>query len=638
MADHTADPSTAAEARPDCQLTEDPNASTLVRGAAPAEQTLSGETLQVPGYEILGELGRGGMGVVYKARQLSLNRLVALKMIRDGVLANEGQRSRFRKEAEAIARLNHPNIVHIHDIGELNGRPYLSLEYVDAASLKEQLEGQAVPAPQAAVLVDTLARALHHMHERNLVHRDLKPGNILLASSSAAAPADRLALLATATPKIADFGLAKYIDAEGSLTPTGSPIGTASYMPPEQANGDKRIGPPADIYALGAILYELLTGRPPFAGDTWLETVQQVINQKLMPPRQLRGDIPRDLERICLKCLEKDPQQRYPTGAALSADLRAFLEGKPIDVRIAAETQAKRLDSIVGGLRPRVKAPSDMPWVETAGYQIIAPLTDVTRPLSYQARHLASDRLVLLRVLGRRPSRPNELEAWEQRLADMRQEGGVLALLRHPSVPRLVELGEWAGHHFLASDFVEGSPLHRARAERFIPPREAAGLVRTLAAALEEAHGLGIAHGDLRPDVILLDADGKAWLTNFGVVRRDQNDSNTSQTVARLRYLAPEQTASETNESTPGSNIYTLGTIFFELLAGRPPFTTAASLWKGLEQLLKTVPPSPSQFEPAVPPALDTICLKCLQKQPADRYPSMTALRHDLDQYLAAKN
>jgi WD40 repeat protein len=293
----------------------------------------------VPGYEILHELGRGGMGIVYKARQLSLGRLVALKMILAGASASAADRKRFRAEAEAVARLQFPSIVQIYEVGESAGHPFFSMEFVDGPSLAKRLAGKPLPTGDAAALVETLARAVHYAHERGVIHRDLKPSNILLASGgvvssewSSHSPLTH-SLLTTHQPKIADFGLAKQLGSDAGQTHTGAVLGTPDYISPEQAAGAKKVGPAADIYALGAILYECLTGRPPFRNDTPLDTLLQVATQEPVPPSRLRPKLPRDLETICLKCLEKEPRARYATAGDLADDLRRFIEGRPIAAR-----------------------------------------------------------------------------------------------------------------------------------------------------------------------------------------------------------------------------------------------------------------------------------------------------------------
>ncbi len=275
---------------------------------------------EIPGYQVETVLGTGGMGVVFKTRHLQLNRIVALKMTLLGSYAGTKERERFQREAESVAALRHPNVVQIHDIGESQGKAYFTMEYVEGGSLAERLTGKPIPARDAASLVAALASAVHAAHTKGIVHRDLKPGNVLLTADG--------------VPKISDFGLARRLDDEAGLTRTGIALGTPSYMAPEQARGKlKAVGPSADIYSLGAILYELLTGRPPFLAQSGAETVHQLLTQDPVPPSRLNGKVPRDLETICLKCLAKEAKLRYATAAALSEDLGRFLDGDAISAR-----------------------------------------------------------------------------------------------------------------------------------------------------------------------------------------------------------------------------------------------------------------------------------------------------------------
>jgi serine/threonine protein kinase/tetratricopeptide (TPR) repeat protein len=316
-----------------------------LQGPPPKPEAAPLVGVSVPGYDILEEVGRGGMGVVYKARHHRLGRLVALKMVLAGAHVGQAGQARFRAEAEAVAKVVHANIVQIYETGEHEGRPYFSLEYVEGGSLEKRL-GDTPTTPQAAAqFVETLARAMDVAHQHGIVHRDLKPANILLArvgsqssssrgriAEAASLPADHWST--TSVPKITDFGLAKRVDDDSSQTATGAILGTPSYMAPEQAQGRNReIGPAADIYSLGAILYELLTDRPPFKAGNPIDTIRQVIEQEPVPPRQLEPRVPHDLETICLKCLEKDPARRFATAAELADDLRRFLDGIPIYAR-----------------------------------------------------------------------------------------------------------------------------------------------------------------------------------------------------------------------------------------------------------------------------------------------------------------
>ncbi|HEY7315874.1 MAG TPA: protein kinase [Gemmataceae bacterium] len=315
--------------------TADSQAITLPPSGPNVFQPLPAESLAVAGYEILEEIGRGGMGVVYKARQIHLRRVVALKMILAGAHAGTREMARFHREAEAVARLRHPHIVRIYDIGEHEGRPFFALEYADRGSLAQHLDGRPLPPQLAAELVEKLARAVHYAHQHHIVHRDLKPANVLLASAEpGATPAHHP--LAACEPKIADFGLAKQLDTTQGQTQSGTILGTPSYMAPEQAGGKNRaIGPATDVYALGALLYELLTGRPPFLADTPVETMLLLVSKQAAAPRALVPRCPRDLETICLKCLEKEQGKRYDSAEALADDLRRFLRGESIHARRA---------------------------------------------------------------------------------------------------------------------------------------------------------------------------------------------------------------------------------------------------------------------------------------------------------------
>ncbi len=299
-----------------------------VGDAQPADFGATLTNFEALGYAVLGKLGQGGMGVVYKSRQVRLNRLVALKMILAGPHAHPQDVARFKAEATAIAQIQHPNIVQIYEVGEVQGLPFFSLEYVNGPTLAAKLAGTPQPSRPAAEMVETLARAMYLAHQRGIIHRDLKPSNILLSTvpiERGAGGSDSHAEQLYGVPKITDFGLAKQIHGEAGLTRTGAFVGTPSYVAPEQATGKTlEVGPSVDVYALGAILY--------VAGSA-LETLQQVIIEEPVPPRRLQPYVPRDLETICLRCLQKQPTQRYPSALALADDLRRYLNGEPITAR-----------------------------------------------------------------------------------------------------------------------------------------------------------------------------------------------------------------------------------------------------------------------------------------------------------------
>jgi serine/threonine-protein kinase len=304
--------------KPDSQRT----ASRPTQPLAPTPPPSPGGLPRVFGdYELLEELGRGGMGVVYKARQRNPERIVALKMILGGELASAADLARFRGEAQSAARLEgHPNIVAVHEVAEVNGQPYFSMKYIEGTTLARLVAENPLPPRTAARHVAAISRAVHYAHQHGILHRDLKPSNVLIDAQG--------------EPHVTDFGLAKRVEGGGSLTQTGAVVGTPSYMPPEQASGHRgELSPASDVYSLGAILYELITGRPPFKAASTFDTIMLVREQDVVPPRLLNPKVDRELEMICLKCLQKPARLRYATAAELGRDLEAFLQGEPISAR-----------------------------------------------------------------------------------------------------------------------------------------------------------------------------------------------------------------------------------------------------------------------------------------------------------------
>ncbi len=567
----------------------------------------------VPGYEILAELGRGGMGVVYKARQVSLKRLVALKLIRDGALASAQDQARFRIEAEAAARMHHPNVVQIYEVGEHQGRPYFAMELVEGGSLDRHLAGRPQPAPEAAALVRTLALAVQHAHDRHVVHRDLKPANILLHESErekgqgerAEAPAPgssspfAFSLSPFASPKITDFGLAKRLDTESTAwTQDGAVLGTASYMAPEQAAGRVRdIGPPVDVYALGAILYELLTGRPPFRAESWNLTVQQVLHDEPTPPTRWNAAVPRDLETVCLKCLDKEPGRRYASAQGLADDLSRFLEGKPVAAVPLGERER------VGRLAGR------------DGYQIIDEIGRGPRSTVYHARYDPLQQPVALKVFRAGACTRDE---WEDRL---RQSAQRWAALAHPQVVPVHRAGWWDGAPYLAVEYGAHGSLAGKLAGQRLPVRQALGLLEQLVEVVSYLHRQGVVHGNLKPSNVLFAADGTPRVGDLrlagGLFQLPPVADDTD--PAGLGYLAPELIRDPAAEPRPHTDIYGLGAILYTLLTGRPPFAGATAR-ETLEQVLSQEPVPPARLNRAVTPRLEAFCLRCLRKNPWRRY------------------
>jgi serine/threonine protein kinase len=555
----------------------------------------------VPGYEIQAVLGDGGMGIVYRARQVSLNRTVALKMIKSREDASPQQLARFYLEAAEVSRLDHPHVVRIHDFGEHQGLPYFSMELVEGGSLEKKFAGRPQPPRQAAQLVEMLARTMQYVHEQRIVHRDLKPANVLLKADG--------------TPKIADFGLAKRLDDDQNLTGSRTVVmGTACYMAPEQARGRTQdVGPAADVWALGAILYALLTGRPPFKGETYELTLAQVRLDDPVPPSHLRADVPDELEAICLKCLEKEPGRRYASAACLADDLRHFLDGEPISIETVGEWEWRER------------------WARRAGYELLEVLTCGVRDVVYKAREVGLPRPVLLKVLTTMtPAEPEEMTRF-------RREAELLARLHHPNIVQVYNFGEHSGRAYISLEFVDGGNLIEQYVDEPVPAQQAARLVEALARAMHHAHQRNVLHCALKPSNVLLTADGTPKISNFGLsilLEKEQTEAARKHALRKLpSYMAPELAEGRIADVGPAADVYSLGAILYKLLTGGPPFL-GDTVPETLEQVRLREPVPPRRLQPEVPRELEAICLHCLHKEPARRPPSAEALADWLRRFL----
>ncbi|HVS40313.1 MAG TPA: serine/threonine-protein kinase [Gemmataceae bacterium] len=538
----------------------------------------------IPGFEILGEVGRGGMGVVYRARRLNSDGLFALKLIRDGALAGPQDRARFRVETEAAARVRHANVVPIYEFGEHQGRLYCVQEFVEGGSLAERLNGVPWDVAAAARLVETLALAVQAAHAQKIVHRDLKPGNVLLTTDG--------------TPKVADFGLAKRLDAESTaLTLEGVVLGTPAYMAPEQAAGKtKEVSPAADVYSLGAILYELLTGRPPFQGDSWNQLIQQVLHEEPASPAQRRADVPRDLETICVKCLEKEASRRYSCAGELADDLNRFLAGRP--VAAVPPTPIERLARLAAG----------------DGCKVLDEIGRGPQAVVYRALYGPLEQPTALKVFAAGTCRQ---EAWEDRL---RRDAVLWSALTHPQIVPMQRAGWWDGSPYLASEYFPNGSLAGRLAGRPLPVGEALRLVEQLAAVVSYLHRQGVVHGNLKPTNVMLAADGIPRLTDlrllgglFPIMR-----PAAGREPADAAYRAPEAARDPLAEPRPYTDIYALGAILYELLTGRPPLLGAGGQ-DGEETPLQD-PLPPSRLNSHVAPEVEACCLRCLHTNPWRRY------------------
>jgi serine/threonine protein kinase len=639
---------------------------------APQPRKSSGELPTIPGYEVVAYIDGGGQGSVYRARHLALDRVVALKILRDPAGMDEEQLARFRREGKLSARLDHPNIIRVYDHAEWEGRTYFTMEFAPGGSLKGRLarEGPLPPRGGAELLV-ALTGAVQHAHERGILHRDLKPGNVLFAGDG--------------TPKIADFGLAKRLSEDDTeLTKTRMILGSAGYMAPEQAAGEGRHATFAtDIYGLGAVLYATLTGQPPFGGGDWLDVLIHVRTRPVTPPSRLRPDVPAALEKICLKCLEKDPARRYQTAGELKEVLQRFLagelppnrpgEGPGADSQILSdpetgEATAVTLPSTLGSsdsssdeiiqagssilgssessIDENIQAGARFPIIP--GYEILGEIGRGGMGVVYKAKQLSLNRIVALKtILGPVP------REWQR----LRVEAETVASLHHPHIVQIHDLGEFEGQVYIAMEYVEGGTLHRLLRGEPQPPYASAELLEQLAEAIGFAHRRGLVHRDLKPANVLLLRPAEAGraagrrarptakehfgfpkITDFGLVRRlgrQEDMEKEGMIVGTPSYMSPEQAGGRSQDIGPGPDVWCLGAILYEMLTGRPPFRGPTVLDTLMEVIQGRVLP-PSRLR-KIPADLEAICLKCLRKDPAQRYADGVKLAEDLHRFLQGR-
>jgi serine/threonine protein kinase len=601
-------------------LLRDPAAET--HGASPGELPLAPPS--IPGYEILGRIGTGGMGVVYRARHVDLDRSVAIKTIKSGADCRQDELVRFNREARAVAALNLPGIVQLYAFGHVDGIPYYVMEFVDGGSLDDRLNGRPMDPAWSAGLIEQLAATLQYVHERGIVHRDLKPANVLLAGAKGPDTA-------TVTPKIADFGLAKQLTgADPGLTKSRAVIGTACYMAPEQAAGkNKEVGKSADIYALGAILFELITGQPPFRAETYELTVAQVLTQEPPRPTELEPAVPADLEAICLKCLEKEPANRYPSAGELADDLRRWREGLPV--------QAGPLHVL----------DRDTRWAKRIGCEITDLLGCTRTAFLYTAVQTNIGRKVLLKLSTGRVGSPQHMA--------LRRQAAALAGVDHPNVLRLLDYGEQYGKPYLILEYVEGgvtlSRLLRSSSlvadgpTRFeaettrkpFPSTRAAEICLMLAIGLQEVHQNKVLHCGLHTGAVVLTRDGVPKIAGFEAARKKLDsglvDLVPPPEIVPPNFVAPEMFSGRTDAVGPATDVYGIGAILYDLLTGVPPFLAGTAV-DTRERVLHEPPIRPRDIEPSIPVTLEAICLKCLEKSSAHRFPKASVLALELQRFL----
>ena len=541
--------------------------------------------MQIGPYPLLGEIGRGAGGIVYRARDASLRRDVALKLLTS--LGNPVRRERFAREARALAKLRHPNVVAIHHVGEHQGQAYMVLDLVDGESLQARLKRDGpLPPLEAARLAAVLARALHHVHARGVVHRDVKPANVLLSAG---------------TPLLTDFGLAKDLDAaRPHLSREGYSMGTPGYWSPEQAQGHvERIGPASDVYSLGATLYAALTGAPPLRCGGSIPDAVAATCDEVPALASSRRPVPAALDAICARCLAKDPAARFASAEAL----------------------ALALDDVVAA----GAAPPPGAGVRIGRYELLEELARGGMGVVHRGRDPAIGRDVAIKLFRfNERSDPDALERFQR-------EARAAGKLRHPGVVPVYDFGVVGSTAYLVMDLVQGETLaDRLRKGGPLDPREAAQACEAVARTLAFAHAQGIVHRDVKPANILL-RDGQPLLFDFGIARAEGDAalSASGLLLGTPSYMAPEQLTGERAAVGPAADIYALGGTLYELLTGEVPYMAGDLLILTMAKL-GAPPEAPTALRADLDADLSAICMRCLQQTPQDRYADATLLAQDL--------
>ena len=549
-------------------------------------------------YEILQRLGEGGMGAVYKARDSELERLVALKVIRPDLAGNPEILRRFKQELILARQVTHKNVIRIFDLGMAEGRKFITMDYIEGRDLKSILvERGKLPPEEAASIIVQVCRGLEAAHTEGVVHRDLKPQNIMVDANGRV--------------WVMDFGLARSMEMAG-LTRTGALMGTPDYMSPEQARGEK-VDARSDLFSLGIILYEMLTGRLPFQADTMMATLLKRVQEKAIPPRTLEPAIPDRLNAIVMKCLEADVARRYQAIGEILTDL-------------APDTQ----QTVAG------RAQASMVSLATIGpgaqfgprYRIESLIGEGGMGKVFKAYDKDLDRMVALKVVRTEfASDPASMQRFKQELL-------LASRISHRNILRIHDLGDVDGVKFISMAYVEGKDLHDLLTESGrMPIERAVNIAKQLASALEAAHTEGVVHRDLKPRNVLIDQTDHVFVSDFGLAKSLEADTTTQMTrvgevLGTPRYMSPEQ--AESKPADHRSDIYSFGVILYEMVTGQPPFagdSTMQVMYQHVTQKAK----SPKLLNPEVPDYLDAVILKCLEKNPDLRYPQARLILHDLE-------
>ncbi len=561
-------------------------------------------------YEILKRLGEGGMGAVYKARDHELDRLVALKVIRPELAGHPDILRRFKQELILARQVTHKNVVRIFDLGTADGRKFITMDFIEGRDLKSILnEREKIPAAEAVPIVQQICRGLEAAHVEGVVHRDLKPQNIMLDDTG------RVWLM--------DFGLARSMELSG-LTRTGVLMGTPDYMSPEQARAEK-VDARSDLFSLGIIFFEMLTGRLPFQADTLMAKLLQRVQQEAVPVMEIDPTIPPGVSAVVSKCLERDVKKRYQSVHEILDDLLG-------DTRTISSSGSSSSSGSGQG-----SAPSGSPAMSLAElgpgsefgprYRIESVIGEGGMGKVYKAYDSDLDRTVALKLV-----RP-ELAKDANSLQRFKQELLLASRISHRNILRIHDLGDVNGVKFISMAFVQGMDLHDLIAQQGrLPVERAVNIAKQLAGALEAAHAEGVVHRDLKPRNVLIDVDDHIYVSDFGLAKSLDTDktgvTRVGEVLGTPRYMSPEQAESKAADNR--SDLYSLGIILYEMVTGEVPFTGESSL-QVMFQHVQQQPKDPRQLNREVPEYLATIILKCLEKDPALRYQNAQELMRDLE-------
>jgi serine/threonine protein kinase/tetratricopeptide (TPR) repeat protein len=555
-------------------------------------------------YEILKRLGEGGMGAVYKARDRELDRLLALKVIRPELAGHPDILRRFKQELILARQVTHKNVIRIFDLGMAGGCKFITMDYIDGRDLKSILVERGKLAPEEAVpIVQQICRGLEAAHTEGVVHRDLKPQNIMVDASGRV--------------WVMDFGLARSMEMAG-MTRTGALMGTPDYMSPEQARAEK-VDARSDLFSLGIIFYEMLTGVLPFQADTMMATLLKRVQEKTVPPNAVDSAIPRRLSDVVMKCLEADRAKRYQTTGEILADLAG--DAPPLSMSgstsaSVAQTSPVSLAAMEPGAQfgPR--------------YRIESVIGEGGMGKVYKAHDNDLDRTVALKLV--RQELANNAESMQR----FKQELLLASRISHKNILRIHDLGDVGGVKFISMAYVQGRDLHDVIAEcGRLPVDRAVHIAKQLAGALEAAHAEGVVHRDLKPRNVLVDQADQVYVSDFGLAKSLESVSATAMTrtgevLGTPRYMSPEQAESKPVDHR--SDIYSFGVMLYEMVTGDAPFA-GESMLQVMYQHVSQKPKNPKEANPELPGYLAQIILRCLEKDPALRYQSAREILHDLE-------